>query len=320
MTIDWSSETVAVFGGGGFLGSHLVESLRSRGCEPTVPRTADGWDFRDLGNVTRFLRETKPAIVFNCAARQGGLAYQQKFPADIYYDNLLLGLNSLHAASQNGVRKYVNVVAACSYPGYLDGAMAESDYWSGPLHDSVVNYGFTKKAQVVQGWCYEKQYGFKSNHLLMANLYGPREHFHPDRSHGLAALLRKFYEARRNGAAQVSLWGTGRPIREWLFVKDAVAALLAVAECCDDVEPINVSVGGGLSIAELADLIRSLVGFEGDIVYDSTKPDGALVKTFANGKIRAATGWEPQTDLSEGIRETLTWLDANYDAILAEES
>jgi GDP-L-fucose synthase len=320
MIFDWSSRSVAVFGGGGFLGGHVVDLLQKRGSQPAVPRTAEGWDFRDLDNVTRFLRETQPAIVFNCAARQGGLSYQQQFPADIYYDNLLLGLNSLHAASQNGVEKYVNVVAACSYPGYLDGAMSESDYWSGPLHDSVVNYGFTKKAQVVQGWCYEKQYGFKSNQLLMANLYGPGEHFHPDRSHGLAALLRKFYEAKRNGDKQVTLWGTGKPIREWLFVKDAAEALVAVAERFDGVEPMNVSVGHGLSVAELAELIGNIVGFEGEIVYDSTKPDGALVKTFENQKIRDATGWEPRTDLRDGIRETLTWFDTNYDAICAEES
>lgn len=311
---------MAVFGGGGFLGGHVVDLLQQKGCQPVVPRTAEGWDFRDLDNVTRFLRETQPAIVFNCAARQGGLSYQQQFPADIYYDNLLLGLNSLHAASQNGVEKYVNVVAACSYPGYLDGAMSESDYWSGPLHDSVVNYGFTKKAQVVQGWCYEKQYGFKSNQLLMANLYGPGEHFHPDRSHGLAALLRKFYEAKRNGDKQVTLWGTGKPIREWLFVKDAAEALVAVAERFDGVEPMNVSVGHGLSVAELAELIGNIVSFEGEIVYDSTKPDGALVKTFENQKIRDTTGWEPRTDLRDGIRETLTWFDTNYDAICAAES
>ncbi|HIE95810.1 MAG TPA: NAD-dependent epimerase/dehydratase family protein [Fuerstia sp.] len=320
MTFDWNSQSVAVFGGGGFLGGHVVDLLRTKGCDPVVPRTADGWDFRNVENVTKFLREAKPTIVFNCAARQGGLAYQQQFPADIYYDNMLLGLNSLHAASQNGVEKYINVVAACSYPGYLDGVMNESDYWSGPLHESVVNYGFTKKAQVVQGWCYQKQYGFQSNHLLMANLYGPGEHFHPDRSHGLAALLRKFYEAKRNGAPEVTLWGTGRAIREWLFVKDAAEALLAVAEGFDDVEPINVSVGGGLSVAELAALISDIVGFEGSIVYDSTKPDGALVKTFANQKIREAPGWEPGTDLRDGIRETLTWLGDHYDAILAEES
>lgn len=320
MAIDWTSCRAAVLGGGGFLGSHVAELLRTKGCEPIIPRTADGWDFRVADNAAKFFQQEKPSVVFNCAARQGGLAYQQKFPADIYYDNLLLGLNSLHAASQNGVEKYVNVVAACSYPGYLDGAMSEADYWSGPLHESVVNYGFTKKAQVVQGWCYERQYGFTSNHLLMANLFGPREHFHPDRSHGLAALLRKYYEAKRNGADQVTLWGTGQPIREWLFVKDAAEALVTVAERYDSVEPLNVSVGGGLSIAELAELISGIVGFEGETVYDTSKPDGALVKTFSNDRIRQATDWEPRTALSDGIRQTLDWFDENYDAIVAEES
>ncbi|MDP7019468.1 MAG: NAD-dependent epimerase/dehydratase family protein, partial [Pirellulaceae bacterium] len=311
---------VTVIGGGGFLGSHLVDLLRSRGCEPATPRTADGWDFRQPQSAAAFFAEHKPQVVFNCGARQGGLAYQRQFPAEIYYDNMLLGLNSLHAAQAAGVEKYINVVAACSYPGYLDGLMSEADYWSGPLHDSVVNYGFTKKAQVVQGWCYERQYGFNSNHLLMANLYGPREHFHPDRSHGLAALLRKFYEAKRNGAAEVQIWGTGRPVREWLFVKDAVAALVAAAERYDKVEPLNVSVGGGLSIAELAALIADIVGYTGELVYDSSKPDGALMKAFANDRIREEIDWSPTTELRDGIQQTLGWLDEHYERILSEEA
>lgn len=319
MNWNWSSRAVTVIGGGGFLGRHLVESLRMHGCQPSVPRTTDGWDFRHLESALEFLRQHRPEIVFNCAGRQGGLAYQRQCPADIYYNNMLLGLNSMHAAHAAGVEKYVNVVAACSYPGYLDGVLSESDYWSGPLHESVVNYGFTKKAQVVQGWCYHKQYGFKTNHLLLANIYGPGEQFHPDRSHGLAALLRKFYEARRHGSKEVVVWGTGKPVREWLFVRDAVDALLMAAEHYDGVEPLNVSVGRGLSIAELANLIGELVGFDGEIVYDTTKPDGAMMKTLVNRRIREETGWKPRTQLIDGIRETLAWLDTNYEAMVVEE-
>jgi GDP-L-fucose synthase len=229
-----------------------------------------------------------------------------------------LGLNAMHAAHGAGVAKYVNVVAACSYPGYVDGVLSEADYWSGPLHETVVNYGFTKKSQVVQGWCYDRQYQFKSIHLLMTNLFGPREHFHPDRSHGLAALLRKFYDAKRTGAADVTIWGTGKPVREWLFVRDAVAAMVQAAESYDDVEPLNISTGGGLSIMELALLIKGIVGFEGELVLDRTKPDGALVKTFSNERVREAIGWQPATSLEDGIRETLAWFDANYAAATAE--
>jgi GDP-L-fucose synthase len=183
---------------------------------------------------------------------------------------------------------------------------------SGPLHESVVNYGFTKTSQVVQGWCYDRQYDFKSIHLLMTNLFGPREHFHPDRSHGLAALLRKFYDARESGAPDVTIWGTGKPVREWLFVRDAVDAMVLAAERYDDVSPLNISTGGGLSIMELALLIKEIVGFGGELVLDSTKPDGALVQTFTNDRVQSAIGWQPTTSLKDGIRETLEWLESNY--------
>ena len=318
MGIDWKTTRVAVVGGGGFLGGHLVKELANRECQPLIPRTADGWDFRELKSATEFFQEHQPQIVFNCAARQGGLAYQQKFPAEIFDDNLLLGLNTMRAARETGVEKYINVVAACSYPGYFDGVVNEDDYWSGPLHETVVNYGFTKKAQVVQGWCYKRQYDFNSVHLLMTNLFGPGEHFHPDRSHGLAALLRKFYEAKRDGSPNVTLWGTGRPVREWLYVRDAAEALILAAESYDEIDPVNVSLGGGLSIKELASLIQEIVGFQGDIVYDKDMPDGALMKAFANDRFKAQTGWTPRTPLRAGIEETLAWFEANYDHATSE--
>ncbi len=318
MGINWSGVRVVVTGGGGFLGRHVVALLRERGCEPAVPRTSDGWDFRSLDSVQQYFEQTRPEIVFNCAARQGGLEYQRLYPADIFYDNMMMGVNTLHAAQRAGVVKYVNVVAGCSYPGYLQGTMSEDDYWSGPLHDSVVNYGFTKKSQVVQGWCYKRQYDFNSVHLLVTNLYGPGEHFHPDRSHGLAALLRKCYEAKRCGAPHIVVWGTGKPVREWLYVGDAAEALLMAAEKYDDVTPLNVSVGQGISIADLASLIADVVGYTGQIVYDRDKPDGALMKTFSNVRMMEKVGWRPRTPIREGVLRTLKWLDANYEYAIKE--
>jgi len=311
--VDWSKTNVAVLGGGGFLGRHVAVELRKRGGAPVIARTAEGWDFREPSSALRFFERYRPEVVFNCAARQGGLDYQRRYPADVFFDNMLMGLHSMHTASQAGVKKYINIVAACSYPGYLDGAMREDDYWSGPLHDSVVNYGFTKKAQVVQGLCYRRQFGFDSIHLLMTNLYGPGEHFDVERSHGLAALLRKFYEAQRFGRPHVLIWGSGRPVREWLYVEDAAEAIVAAAERYDGAEPINVSVGSGLSITDLALLIKDVVGYGGELVYDLEKPDGAPHKTFANDRIQSLVGWHPRTALRDGIARTLQWLDAHYD-------
>lgn len=314
----WPKTRVAVLGGGGFLGNHLVARLRALDCEPAIPRTADGWDFRQLESALDFFAEYRPEFVFNCAARQGGLAYQQLYPADIYYDNMLLGLNITHAAQRSGVRKLINALPACSYPGYLDHVLNETDYWSGPLHESVVNYGFTKKAQVVQGGCYRKQYDFCSIHLLLTNLYGPGEHFHPDRSHALAALLRKFVEAKRDNSPRVTLWGSGRPVREWLFVADAAQALVLAAERYDESEPLNVCTGKGISIANLAALIKEIVGYTREIRYDATKPDGALMKSFGNSRIAHLLGWRPTTSLRDGIEQTLAWFEANYESATSQ--
>lgn len=309
----WDSSTrVAVLGGGGFVGSHVVTALRRRGLDPVIPRTADGWDFRDPANAARFFDQHRPELVINCAARQGGLEYQRLYPADIYYDNLLLGLHAMHAAAHGGVRRYVDVIAACSYPAATAGVSSEDDYWSGPLHDSVLNYGFTRKAQLVQGVCYRRQYGFESIPLLMTNLYGPGEHFHPDRSHGLAALLRKFFDAKRFGRPSVEIWGSGDPIREWLFVEDAADAIVAATSPAAGCEPLNASVGHGCTIRELAATIQRIVGFEGEVVYDRSKPEGAACKIFSNERIRQRLGWQPKVGLEDGIARTLAWLDQHY--------
>ena len=309
--VDWAKTRVAVLGGGGFLGSRTCEVLRRRGVvDIAVPRTADGWDFRDPASANAFFAETRPAVVFNCAARQGGLAYQRECPADIYRDNLLMGLHSMEAARSHDVERYVNVVAACSYPGYRDGQLSEADYWQGPVHESVMSYGGARRAHVMQALLYARQYGFGVLSLLMTNLYGPGEHYTPDRSHGLAALLVKIYRAKREGGP-VEIWGTGKPVREWLYVDDAAEALVLGAERYRDPQPVNVALGGGLSITELAHAIARVVGYDGDFVYASDKPDGALIKTFSVERFAAATGWKPEVDLEEGIRRSIAWLEAH---------
>ena len=169
----------------------------------------------------------------------------------------------------------MSALAACSYPGDVSGAMREQDWWSGPLHDSVLAYGFTKKARAVGARCYAEQYGLRTVNLLLANLYGPGDHLEPGRSHALTALLRRFHEAQASGAREVVVWGSGAPVREWLFVEDAAEALVIAAERIEDVAPYNVGTGEGLTIRALAEAIAALVGYEGAISYDTTRPDGA---------------------------------------------
>jgi GDP-L-fucose synthase len=262
----------------------------------------------------RFLKEHQPEIIINCASNQGGIAYQKLYPGTIYYDNLLMGTNTMEAARLAGVKKYVNIIAGCAYPGDpRDGILREDEFEAGPMHPTVENYGMTKRAAVMQAKCYRRQYGFNAISLILINLYGPGEHFHPDRSHALAALIRKFYEAKRNGTPEVVVWGTGRPVREWLYVDDAAEGIIRAAERYDDVEPLNIAVGRGYTIAELAAMIQEIVGYEGQIVYDMTKPDGALHKTGDIIKMKAVLDWEAPTPIREGIRRTLDWFVEHYD-------
>lgn len=225
-----------------------------------------------------------------------------------------MGANTMEAGRLVGVRKYVNIIAGCAYPGDpRDGILRESEFEAGPMHPTVENYGMTKRAAVMQAKCYRRQFGFEAISLVLINLYGPGEHFHPDRSHALAALLRKFYEAERDGVPEVVVWGTGRAIREWLYLDDAVQGVLRAVELYSDVEPLNIAVGRSYTIAELASIIREITGYQGRIVYDTTKSDGALRKTGDITRMRAALNWEPSVPIHEGIGRTLKWFVEHYD-------
>jgi len=309
----WLNRRVCVTGGQGFLGSWIMKWLSALGAHAVSCSRRSGCDLRHLDQGRRFFEEHQPEIVINCASNQGGIAYQKLYPGVIYYDNLLMGANTMEAARLTGVKKYVNIIAGCAYPGDpRDGILRENEFEAGPMHPTVENYGATKRAAVIQAKCYRRQYGFEAISLILINLYGPSEHFHPDRSHALAALIRKFYEAKRDGIPEVVVWGTGRPVREWLYVEDAAEGIIRAAERYDDVEPLNIAVGRGYTITELAAMIQEIVGYEGRIVYDTTKPDGALRKTGDITHMKAVLNWEPPTPIREGIRRTLDWFVEHY--------
>ncbi|MCH8862750.1 MAG: NAD-dependent epimerase/dehydratase family protein [Proteobacteria bacterium] len=253
------------------------------------------------------------------AGHQGGIHYQTIAPATIFMDNMLMGINTMEAARTAGAKKYVNVLASCSYPGYGEAdVLREDEYWDGPLHDSVVNYGITKKVQSVQADVYQQQYNFTTIGLIPTNLYGPREHFHPDRSHALAALIRKFYEAKRDGVPEVVVWGTGKPVREWMYVDDAATAIVKAAEVANETTILNVGMGTGYTITELAETIREVLGYTGEIVYDTTKQDGAARKVMRTSRMNRMLGDLPRMPLEERIKKTLDWLIDNYDKVTAE--
>lgn len=311
----FEGKKIVVAGGNGFFGSHIIDHLQKKvRCQIFIPKRKDGIDFRRWQDCHSYLSKIKPDIVINCAADQGGIAYHTGKQADLFMDNMMMGLFLMNASQQVGVKKFVNIVAGCSYPGYITSEeMTEDEYWNGKLHESIFSFGFPRKASVEYGLALKKQFNFNSIHLIMANMFGPGEHFNPEQSKALAGLIKKIYEANKNNTPEVEVWGTGKPTRDWLYVKDGAEAILRAGAAYDDVEPLNIATGVGISIKKLAETIKKVIGYKGKLVYNTSKPDGALHKTFGVKKMKSVLGWLPSTPLEKGIRETVRWFDKNYE-------
>lgn len=309
----FNGKKIVIAGGGGFFGSHIADHLKKVQCDILIPNTKDGIDFRRHEDCISYLSITKPNLVINCAANQGGIGYHQGRQADLFLDNLLMGANLMHASHKMGVKKFINIVAGCSYPGYLkSGEMNEEDYWNGWVHDSIFSYGFARKASTVYGLALKRQHNFNSIHLIMANMYGPGEHFNPQQSKALAGLIKKIYEAKKKRQPTVEIWGTGKPVRDWLYVKDGAEAILRAASLYNEVDPLNIATGIGISVTELAETIKDVLGYKGKFVYNTSRPDGALHKLFGIKKMKKVLKWMPSTPLKKGIKETVKWFDKNY--------
>jgi len=309
----FSGKRVTVTGGVGFLGNHIVDRLKKMGAQVFIPRKAQ-YDFTDLRKCNQWLKDYPSDVVIHCAAFYGGIWINQLYPARIYYENLVMGAHLMEAARLAEVKKFIGIGTACSYPGYLEGELAEDNLWDGIPHETVRNYGLTKKMMAIQGWAYKKQYDFDSIHLILTNLYGPRDTYNPDRSHVVAALIRKWVEAKMNREEQVEVWGTGRPIREFMYVDDAAEAILLATALYDDTEPLNIGSGIGTSIRELAETIHEITQFEGEMVWNTEKPDGQMKKILDVSRMKSMLNWEPSTSLREGLRKTIDWYMANKEA------
>lgn len=309
----FEGKKIMIAGGNGFFGSHIVNKLSKVDCKIYIPKTKNGIDFRKLEDCTKYIKKAKPDIVINCAANQGGIAYHVGKQADLFMDNMLMGLFLMQESQRLGVKKFINIVAGCSYPGYVKSEeMTEHEYWNGELHESIFSYGFPRKASTVYGLALKKQYNFSSIHLIMANMFGPGEHFNPDQSKALAGLIKKIYEAYKRNLPTVEVWGTGKPTRDWLYVKDGAEAVLRAGAFYDQVNPLNIATGIGISVKELAEIIKYIIGYKGKLVYNTSRPDGALHKTFSIKMMKKIIKWVPSTPIEKGIRETVEWFDKNY--------
>lgn len=302
---------VFVAGGNGFLGQRVVLKLKERGTPFVSLSLRDGFDFRDRRETVGLFQREKFDAVINCAAFVGGIAFGYAHPGELFYNNVQMASNLMEAAQLGGVRRFANPISNCSYPGDLTVDFKESEWWNGPLHESVLVYGLVRKASWVQAWGYYRQYGLESVSVILPNMYGPGDHFDETRSHALGALIMKFVEAKRKHLPQVVVWGSGKPVREWLYVDDGAEALMRALEIPYTVDPINVGAGKGISVLDLANLIKESVGYEGDIVLDPSKPDGAPHKTMDVARMRQVFNWSPETSLREGIKKTVAWYEEN---------
>ena len=305
----WSNKKVVVTGGAGFLGSHIVEALRKRGCsEIMVPRSAQ-YDLRHLENVQRLYADARPQLVIHAAGIVGGIGANRARPAEFFYDNLMMGVQMLHEAWRNKVDKFVSIGTVCAYPKFTPMPFQEANLWNGFPEETNAPYGLAKKMLLVQGQAYREQYKFNSIYLLPVNLYGPGDNFDPESSHVIPALIRKCIEARERQADHIVVWGTGQATREFLYVEDAAEGILLAAERYDGSEPVNVGSGMEISIRDLVHLIARLTRFEGEIVWDASKPDGQPRRCLDTSRAEQLFGFRAKTLFEDGLRRMVEWYE-----------
>jgi GDP-L-fucose synthase len=301
----WQGKRVIVTGGAGFLGTVVVNRLRSLGAaEVWAPRTRD-CDLREVEPIRRLLDETRPQIVIHLAARVGGIGANREHPATFFYDNLMMGVQLMHESWRSGVEKFVAIGTVCSYPKFTPVPFREDDLWNGYPEETNAPYGLAKKMLLVQSQAYRQEYGFNSIFLLPVNLYGPGDNFDTSSSHVIPALIRKALEAKQAGQHELVVWGDGSPTREFLYVDDAAAGIVLATERYNDSAPVNLGSCHEIAIRDLAELIARLTGFEGRVIWDATKPNGQprrkLDVTFARDQF----GFEAETSFEDGLRKTI---------------
>ncbi len=299
-------------GGAGFLGSFIVDKLIEKGVKKQdirIPRSKNH-DLRTWENCKEVVKDID--IVIHLAALVGGIGFNMKYPANLFYDNAMMGIQLLEASRLAGVKKFIGLGTVCSYPKFTPVPFKEDDLWNGFPEETNSPYGIAKKILLVQQQAYRAQYGFDSIYLIPVNLYGPRDHFDTEDSHVIPALILKFSEAKRNNEGKVTVWGTGRVSREFLYVEDAAQAILDATENYNNPEPVNIGTSEEIMIKDLVDLIKDLVGYKGNIVWDSEKPDGQPKRKLDVSKAEQQFGFKSTINLEQGLQKTITWFNNNY--------
>ena len=303
----WENKTVLVTGGAGFLGTNVVKYLLEAGVPQEnirVPRSRD-LDLRVWENCLKAVDGCD--VVIHLAASVGGIGYNMQNPGSLFYDNAIMGIQMMEAARQKNVGKFVAVGTICAYPKFTRIPFTEDTLWDGYPEETNAPYGLAKKMMLVQAQAYREQYGYNAIYLLPVNLYGPGDNFDPSSSHVIPALIKKFVDAKRTGADSVEVWGTGSASREFLYVEDAAKAIALAAERYNSPDPVNIGAGMEITIRDLVAVISSLVGYSGEIVWDTSKPDGQPRRCLDVSRAEKEFGFKAQTTFEDGLKETIAW-------------
>ncbi|MBN1679584.1 MAG: GDP-L-fucose synthase [Anaerolineae bacterium] len=311
----WSKQRVIVTGGAGFLGRNVVRDVQARGAERVFAVDKDDYDLRSESEVRRMVHEIPATMVIHLAATVGGIGINREHPGSFFYDNLMMGVLTMEHARRAGVEKYIGIGTICAYPKFTPVPFKEDDLWNGYPEETNAPYGLAKKMLLVQGQAYRAEYGFNAVYLLPVNLYGPGDNFNPRSSHVIPALIKKCIDAQEAGADHIVAWGDGSPTREFLYVEDAARGIVMAAEHYNDPDPVNLGSSNEISIMDLVNLIVELTGFEGDVRWDTSKPNGQPRRKLDVTRAKERFGFEAKTDFREGLTHMIAWYREHRDEL-----
>ncbi len=303
----FEDKRVVVTGGAGFLGGYVTEGLRNRGCKNILVPKIEDYNLVNMNDIERMYDDMRPDIVIHLAAVVGGIGANQEHPGEFFYKNLMMGVQLIEQGRLRGIEKFVAIGTICAYPKFTPVPFKEEDLWSGYPEETNAPYGLAKKMLLVQSQAYRAQYGFNSIFLLPVNLYGPGDNFDPASSHVIPALIKKCVDAIEEGKKYIECWGTGKVSREFIYVTDAAEGILLATEHYNGAGPVNIGAGFEITIKDLAKKIARLTGFEGEIRWDSSKPDGQPRRRLDVTRAKKLFGFEAKTDFEEGLKKTIEW-------------
>ncbi|MBQ7555802.1 GDP-L-fucose synthase [bacterium] len=313
--MNFTEKRICVTGGLGFLGSHLIDRLKARGCKNVFIADRDKYDLTKEAEIIRMYEEIKPDIVIHLAAVVGGIGANREHPGSFYYLNMVMGAMLIEQARLHNIEKFVALGTICAYPKFTPVPFKETDLWLGYPEETNAPYGLAKKMMMVQLQAYRQEYDFHGIYLLPVNLYGPRDNFDDRSSHVIPALIKKCVEAKEAGRDSIEVWGTGKATREFFYVEDAAEAIALAAERYDGTEPVNLGAGFEISIKDLVELIAKLTGFTGKIVWDSSKPDGQPRRCLDTSRAKEYFGFQAHTNFEEGLKKTIDWYKENREVL-----